>query len=1161
MTSDRFRKKREAPPADNLSDLDRLYGPRIATGGDVWADIENLITFHTAAKEYQRQARNIDYSHELDRLEQSSKEVSDVIRSVGTTGPDMDKFRKATEQFKQLTSEQEGPEGERKVGAVLHKAWKLYRIAEGDYYLQQAENARKAFEQASSFTEETTGYGEAQAAVARMRKFIGRVAGSRTDIYTEDKRFIMPEMAQRLGVYQTPGDLARKATEPIGEDKALQSMFENIVSDLQKDRPMVAPIDKARIAVSTITGSNTELNKEMISLMQDGKILARIGSDTMNAWDFDLLAEKVSRLRAALERYMKFNLTEDFGTTQKKNLEGVIKYLKSIENSYSMINVNMPKEWGVTGDIPVPKWLAPKEQLAMHRMNVEKVQEYFQRPEEEGGARVGEVRSYPIKVLNQTGQVVKNVVVDFTKYGKSIDDVIVKERDLAAAMQGSQRGFRGAIVRAMKWGAASTVVYGGFAQLKQAVGTLADIELSLAQLRMVMNPLESDIDGLSATAVGFAKQYGLAINDVLKSMKVFAQQGLTQAEIIDRTKVATLAANVTTLEATDATEALTAAMKVFKDEGGSAMRFLDSWSEVEAKHAITAGDMANAIKKAASAAKTAGLTFDQLNGIVAAIGSTTRQTGKEVGTSLRFILRRLSADKGPKQLAKLGIPTLEDTGGLRKGFDVLDDLSKKWKDLSSAQKLATAQAIGGTRQYNSLIVLMENWDQALKAVKDSTNSKGSAERRNAEIMKTYRKQVEQTKAAMVELQMAIGKVAMPLFKAGLAASKSFFEVLSAIPGPIKAAGAGFLTLLTYMTKGQVLADGIARALTSGKAFVGITGAGSQMAEEFAKTKYELLGLGGGTEETMGLKTLGKFSTKDAAGEKTAVARGTSAAEFQSTFGKLAFRLQGIGREFNELIVGGVAGAAAATTATGRAGQTVGTKISGTAGLSETIADIRERNKLTKEDITGIIKDVGIHAALKQVVSGGLAMGAEVAGMGSYLGGKAVEGFGDSLGGFGDKIKEVIATDESSFVASVAPLLTFTAAMVPATKALFSQYKKMTQSSQDYAKSMYGVRRSQEGNLSELRSMADAYSTLQSNIDEVNKTQEPEVKARRMGLDTYTAPIVALGTVQEDVITLSNQIAEANSGMALGYDKVGNAIIKVNGQFESYFNTLDKIKTK
>jgi TP901 family phage tail tape measure protein len=157
-----------------------------------------------------------------------------------------------------------------------------------------------------------------------------------------------------------------------------------------------------------------------------------------------------------------------------------------------------------------------------------------------------------------------------------------------------------------------------------------------------------------------------------------------------------LAANTTTLNASDATEAITAAMKVYGREGESTLRFLDSWTEVEARHAITSMDLANGLKKAAAVAKTSGVSFDELNAIITGIGETSRQTGKEIGTSLRFMFRRMQADKGPKELGKVGIPVLAPTGELRKGFDILGDLAGAWDTLTSSQRLNLAQSIGGS---------------------------------------------------------------------------------------------------------------------------------------------------------------------------------------------------------------------------------------------------------------------------------------------------------------------------------------------------------------------------------------------------------------------------------------------------------------------------------
>ena len=162
---------------------------------------------------------------------------------------------------------------------------------------------------------------------------------------------------------------------------------------------------------------------------------------------------------------------------------------------------------------------------------------------------------------------------------------------------------------------------------------------------------------------------------------------------------------------------------------------------MEARHAITSKDLAQALMKAGAVAKTSGISFDELNAIITGIGETSRQTGREIGTSLRFMFRRIQAEKGPKELSKMGIPVLGPTGELRRGMDVLGDLAAKWVELGTAQKLSIAQAIGGRRHYNSLIILMDHWDDALSALEHSINSKGAAERRNLIVMETYAKKL------------------------------------------------------------------------------------------------------------------------------------------------------------------------------------------------------------------------------------------------------------------------------------------------------------------------------------------------------------------------------------------------------------------------------------
>jgi hypothetical protein len=47
---------------------------------------------------------------------------------------------------------------------------------------------------------------------------------------------------------------------------------------------------------------------------------------------------------------------------------------------------------------------------------------------------------------------------------------------------------------------------------------------------------------------------------------------------------------------------------------------------------------------------------------------------------------------------------------------ILDEMGEKWKTLNNAQQVALAQTVAGTRQYNQLTALMENWEDVEKNI-------------------------------------------------------------------------------------------------------------------------------------------------------------------------------------------------------------------------------------------------------------------------------------------------------------------------------------------------------------------------------------------------------------------------------------------------------------
>ena len=1153
--------------------------PEIAVGGKFTDTLKNLRTLHSQSELFQkREGISKDLISGLNRNAQ--KPITEALSSVESKGPDWESFIQTTNTLKDLKDDS----GKSLLGQnEFIKVWKLYRMEVSNYLLKRAEEAIASVEELRAQGENdkaTQKYGDFQNRVTAAQEFIKRGIGKKTDVFTKDKRFVYPGLAQAAGVYMSPEDIMKKAGQPIGDDDKLIETFKGITKNISEELKM-APADIAKGLFTDLSDMNTE----MVTLMANTEKFKRMGQDNPDIGNFEKLASRATRLRAALQGVLKDN--KEMTAEQQKSVETLVKYLKVMENTYSGLSSKRDKSgYGEMNLIPVPKFATPEIQKGLHSKNIQEVREYFRRPEEEKGPAVGESFNYTEKIVGNSGEVIKNIIHHFKKYGESLEESGQKtgqfsetQKDLVAKMDETSSSMGNAIRRVVMWGAASRLVYGGISELKSSLSELSNIQMSIAELRMVLNPLETDFGRLTKSATGFAKQYGVPVTDILKSMKVFAQQGLKQSEITDRTQTATLASNVTTLNAKDATEALTSAMVVFREEGSQSMRFLDAWTEVEAKHAVTSGDLANAIKKAAQAAKSAGFTFDELNGIVAAIGSVTRQTGNEVGTSLKFIFRQMTMGNAPKELAKLNIPVIQGSGEVRSGFDVLTDLSGAWKDLTEAQKLSVAQALGGTRQYNSVLVLMEQWDEVLRGVKNSTNSKGAAERFNIEVMKTYAKQLEQTKAAATELKMEFGKIVLPVFTTGLKGVQFLFETLSAIPMPIKAATAALAGFFTLGAQGIDIFDSLGEGVSKGlSAFDDLSGSfGKQM----KVAKYEILGKRSEGLDTFNLKTItdrniGKASDIGTKISPELTEQGKSLGDFQSSLGKMMFTFVKWGQSYNEMIGNMITKTGSLAEKVGETSQGVGTTFSmaadaeeqggatgmaGVYGVYKGVRKIGEAKGLSKAAVSQTFKKYGIIKGLGKLAGPAVAMATEVAGAATYITGQAVDAVGEQLGSGGHKILKDFTTQNAGFVKSLAPMVLTIAALTPAIGAAADYFGKMTKSAKDFESSMSFTRQLNADNLKSTRDLIQGYDALNDKVKNMAKAADPNVKARRQDLGTYESPLKTMQSIQERSLELGNKIAASNVNMVVGYDALGNAVLKADSNYKSYLKSMERMDVK
>lgn len=1055
-------------------------------------------------------------------LKKFGPEMNELLSKTAIEGPSAEIATSISDVISKMKPEEKA--------TSMRRIWQYYKKSVGDYFIAQldklSDEINESWDDASARRARDKFDQTVNAYIANIKRTLGAMSDIYTDLYGLSKEWVSPRLAKEVGIYRRPEEIVEISRQKAAMTGEFQPVLEAMIGDLDPTviEKMLTPLEKVRLAFQMLAKEDIGLK----AILEDADLFRRIGEQAVEAWDFGRLVKGITQVRAGLQTWHRMQVSglgglgvgvPDYPEAQRKNVEDTIKYLKQLEGMMAPTGGPLGSPMGM---VQVPQFLAPREQELLHKRNIALAREYFKTTEEAGGPPTGESFTYRQRIVDPASkQVLKDTREEFRKLGDAATaaggTIGIFGRYTDDLIKGFQqrRGVLQAFSRVMRWGFASSVIWGSVRALQGMVGVISDVEYGVAVLRQVMSPLETNFEHITEAAIDFAKQFGQPIRSVIDSMRVFAQQGLDQEEVIERARTSQIAANVTTLSASDATEALTAAMKVYGKEGEGTLRFLDSWSQVEARHAITSKDLAQSMMKAAAVAKTSGVSFDELNALVTAIGETSRQTGREIGTSWRFMFRRMQAQKGPAALGAIGVPVIGPKGDLRRAFDILDDLAGKWVDLSNAQRLSIAQAIGGRRHYNSLIILMDHWDDALDTLEDSINSKGAAERRNAIVMETYAKRLQQVRAAAIELQVQFGKLALPVAKTVLTGFKVLLETMADIPNSIKVVALAITSLFALFGKGQSF---ISRFVDRFRVLPGIM-------QDFASAA--------GKEVKVGLyEVFGKLPKKlaiDTRGLKT-IMEATNIGDLESILGKVGYKAAQFGKSWNSMLSEIVAGGAMTVDVLG--------------GLF---------GKL------GTLLEVG-GTALMGKGPWGVALGGvfETAAMGAEGAQEVFEGVAKVIGKPAEKLAEW-TKGNTDFVKSVTPMIASLAVLTPIALKTWDSMKRLAVSADEYEKSMAPIRRKTSGELQALRDLSNEYERMSNTIEKLTEARKPAAKEVAVRREEYKSPVFGMADLYKKTQKFGNELARTNFALVESFDEFGNAVLKTNRSLKEHLSLLASAK--
>lgn len=344
--------------------------------------------------------------------------------------------------------------------------------------------------------------------------------------------------------------------------------------------------------------------------------------------------------------------------------------------------------------------------------------------------------------LNASGMSMQTVYSSLKEIGAEhvFNDLAAQIQNSNANVQllhGSLKKFAQGLMNTAMWTVQSNAIHAVQSALQGAYNYAQKLNKGLTDIAIVSNLSTQQLTEFARTANEMAKELSASTSDYVSGALIYYQAGLTDEQVIERTNTTIKLAQTSGETAEQISSYMTAIWNNFYDGSKSVEYYADAISYLGAVTAASNADIAEGMQAFSAVANTVGLSFEYGASALTLLRDITQQSASTIGNSLKTIFARLSSvaqgesledgvdlTKYSKALDQVGVSVLDATGNLRQMNDILDDLGARWNSLNEAQKVALAQTVGGVRQYNNLISLMDNYEKFQELVAETGGSEG-----------------------------------------------------------------------------------------------------------------------------------------------------------------------------------------------------------------------------------------------------------------------------------------------------------------------------------------------------------------------------------------------------------------------------------------------------
>lgn len=324
----------------------------------------------------------------------------------------------------------------------------------------------------------------------------------------------------------------------------------------------------------------------------------------------------------------------------------------------------------------------------------------------------------------------------------------------------------------MSYGLVNNAMNAMTTAIRQSIDTVIELNTAMTDVQMVTGETASQTAELAREYSEMAQSLGATTTQIANGASEWLRQGKSIEETNQLLEASMVLSKVGAIESSQATELLTSTLNGYKMEAEDAMHVVDAMSKVDLEAATSVEELAVALQSTANMARVNGVGFEELLGMVGSVSEATRRSASVVGNSFKTIFSRLTNvaagkmtdDQGEalndveQVLNGLNIKLRDTTGQFRNMYDVISDVADNWQNYTNVEQAWIATSVAGTRQRETFLALMENWDRSLELSAAAMNSEGMAMEKMDIYLQSIQAHINALKAAFENLVYSEGFV-------------------------------------------------------------------------------------------------------------------------------------------------------------------------------------------------------------------------------------------------------------------------------------------------------------------------------------------------------------------------------------------------------------------